>query len=73
LEAQAQRTYGSEKVQERQVGKALANALRSLDSLSKDYIKAGQQHDNPEFLWIGKGMHYGVEHIKESVKKELGL
>ena len=58
---------------EQQVGEALAKAISSLRDMSKEWMEAGQKHDNPEFLWIGKGMHYSVDHIKKVMREELDL
>jgi hypothetical protein len=60
--------YGLREVTEPLIGEVLYETLKEVERDSKLYLEEGLHHDNPEFLWIGKGMNYAMEKITTALK-----
>ena len=49
------------------IGGLLYETLQEVKADSRRFMEAGVEHDNPEFLWIGKGMNYAMEKIEKTL------
>jgi hypothetical protein len=68
LAAVLPRCYGFREVTVPLIGEVLYDTLKEVERDAKLYLEEGLHHDNPEFLWIGKGMNYAMEKITTALK-----